>query len=208
MRADDLPNCLRALRRGEIDFAIAYRDAPSDGQRDDEVHDFSGLQCLPIGSDRLIPVCKPDQDGTPLFRLDGVESDIPYLRFGDTAPIGRHVEPMLDTLGLSARLQTVYENSMAGALRMRACDGYGLAWLPESLVYSDIEDGRLVQCGQQAWSVDLSIVLVRVQRDANRLTGSLWDYLADTTVPSGTDALEIRQPSVRSARAAKQPGLA
>lgn len=208
LRADDLPNCLRALRRAEIDFAIAYRDAPCDGRPVKASHDFGGLECLPIGSDRLIPVCKPNADGTPAFPIDDQVLEIPYLRFGDAAPIGRHVEPMLDALGLSQRLQTVYENSMAGALRMRACDGHGVAWLPESLVVADIESGRLVFTGQPDWSVDLAIVLVRVPRDANRLTGSLWDYLADANRSDSKYDPPVRHPTARTARAAKQPGLA
>lgn len=169
LRADDLPNCLRDLRDGDVDFVIAYAGTDEPAIR--------GLGSIVIGSDRLVPVCKPSGDGSPLFAFDSDAVQMPFLRFGDAAPIGRHLEPLLSRLGINPRLRTVYENSMAGALRIRARAGDGVAWLPQSLVQPDLESGILVRTGPGDWDVALTIRLMRNPERTNRVTRSIWSFL-------------------------------
>ena len=169
LRADDLPNCMRDLKRGDVDFVIAYHAAngPLTGPFDSVV----------IGGDQLIPVSKPDADGRPIFGFDTPGVQMPYLRFGDSAPIGNLLKPLLIDKDLSARLRTVYENSMAGALRIRARAGDGVAWLPKSLVAPDLENRLLVRTGEDDWSIDLEIRLFHNLQHSNRLTRSIWSFL-------------------------------
>lgn len=169
LRADDLPGCMRDLKNGDVDFVIAYqrKDAPT----------ADNLGSIVIGADQLIPVCKPDADGGPLFRFDAPDVQMPFLRFGDAAPIGMHLEPLLMARGLHSRLKIVYENSMAGALRVRARAGDGVAWLPRSLVAPDLESGFLVRTGEPDWSVDLEIRLYRNAGRTNRISRSIWSFL-------------------------------
>ncbi len=169
LRADDLPICMQDLQNGEVDFVIAYASA-SRGK-------ISSADRIVIGADELIPVCKPDADGRPLFDFEETDVKMPFLRFGNAAPISAHLEPLFARQGMSQRLRTVYENSMAGALRMRARDGDGVAWLPKSLVKPDMESGALVQTGAADWSVDLSVCLFRNLEHANRITRALWTFL-------------------------------
>ncbi len=169
LRADDLPNCMRDLDSGDVDFVIAYHrtDTPT----------AKLLTSVSIGSDQLIPVCKPDAEGKPIFSFDAPEIEMPFLRFGDAAPIGRHLEPLLIARNLHRRLRTVYENSMAGALRIRARAGDGVAWLPKSLVAPDLESRLLVRAGEVDWAVDLDIRLHRNSQHTNRITRSIWSFL-------------------------------
>jgi len=171
LRADDLPNCLSDLKRGEVDFAISY------------VSDHAGetgteFDSITIGKDRLVPVAKASANGDPLFHIDNASTvQIPYLRFGQSAPIGRHVDPVLEAQNLNKRLTTVYENSMAGALRIRARDGLGMAWLPQSLVQPDIEAGLLTLAGADKWAINVEIHLHRLKRNDHLLTRKIWTFL-------------------------------
>lgn len=173
LRADDLPNCLQDLEAGTVDFVIAYasrKASPISGLRD--------IEGVRIGSDFLIPVAKCGADGRPLFTLDRRNSvAIPFLRFGASAPISQHIEPLLRTHGLRSRLQVVYENSMGGALRIRVRDGTGLAWLPRSLVAPDLEAGVLAQAGASRWQIPLDIMLYKMRQQENALTGKIWRFL-------------------------------
>ena len=115
-----------------------------------------------------------------MFTLDRRNSvAIPFLRFGATAPISRHIEPMLRSHGLQSRLQVVYENSMGGALRIRVRDGTGLAWLPKSLVGPDLEAGVVAQAGGSRWQIPLDIMLYKMGRQENTLTGKIWRFLKE-----------------------------
>ena len=174
LRADDLPNCIEDLKKGEVDFVIAYQSdfSPS-------MTKFPALESLEVGQDRLVPVCKCRLDGSPLFDIaNAAPASIPYLRFGSTAPIGRHVDPLLKANGIEQRLNVVYENSMAGALRIRARDGSGVAWLPLSLVQPDLEAQLLTLAGPPSWAIRLEIRLHRLNVHRNALTDRLWTFLA------------------------------
>lgn len=180
LRADDLPNCLRDLQNGDVDFVIAYESAHvryCDTGRRMARSNALPLETLKIGQDTLIPVSKPTPDGAPLFDLNSGLLELPFLRFGDEAPIGQHLGSLFEQEKIQERLRVVYENAMAGALRIRARDGMGVAWLPETLVAQDIRSGALVQTGRPEWSVPLEITLFRNDKHTNRLTRSIWSFL-------------------------------
>lgn len=174
LRADDLPSCIDALAQREIDFVIAYESAYTKGTAP-----FQATESLSIGSDILVPVCKPGVDQNPLFAFDDPTGPpVPWLRFGEAAPITRHIDPLLDRAGIKSRLSVVYENSMAGALRIRARDGAGVAWLPYSLVAPDIEAGLLTNTGDEDWKIKLDIRLLRHHEHTNKLTREIWAFLS------------------------------
>ena len=174
LRADDLPSCIDALGQGEIDFVIAYESAYT---RD--LNPFPSTESISIGTDALVPVCKPAPDQRPLFDFNDPEAPpVPWLRFGESAPITRHLDPLMNEKQIKRRLSLVYENSMAGALRIRARDGEGVAWLPQSLVAPDIEAGLLIVTGKKDWKIDLDIRLLRQHTHTNKLTRDIWAFLS------------------------------
>jgi DNA-binding transcriptional LysR family regulator len=181
LRADDLPNCVAALKADEVDFVIAYESNFASS-----IAPFGSLQSVVIGTDSLIPVCKCDDNNKPLFSFDShANVQIPYLRFGVNAPISKHFDPVLDAIGIRNKLVVVYENSMAGALRIRAHDGDGVAWLPKSLVKPDLDGGLLTQIGESSWEVPLQIRLHRLASQANPLTQKIWEFLDRRRAESG-----------------------
>ena len=176
LRADDLPNCVADLASQQVDFVIAYASEYARG-----IDDTLQTESVLIGRDVLVPVCKANADGSPVFRLSASTSvQVPYLQFGANAPISQHVEPLLRQYDLHRRLGVVYENSMAGALRIRARDGAGIAWLPRTLIAPDLESGRLTLTGDADWRIELEINLYRRRATGNALTRAIWTYLSAT----------------------------
>lgn len=173
LRADDLPNCLLDLQDAEVDFVVAY------ASRYSAITNYlSDVESLLIGRDTLLLVSKAAGDGRPMFELNPRNSvGIPYLRYGTSAPISQHIEPVLEKYGLKPRLQVVYENAMAGALRIRAREGAGIAWLPETLMSPDLEAGLVVPVGGARWQIPLEVRLYRIAKHSNPLTRKIWTYL-------------------------------
>jgi len=173
VRADDLPDCIASFLNGEVDFLIAYNNP---------LGEYGALpshfERLLIGQDRLIPVSKPDADGTPLFSLDSdPHSVLPYVGFSATSSLGKlFASKMLRQQG-AGRLKPVYENSMVGALRVRAWNGSGVSWLPESLVTQDIENRLLCRAGTRRWDIDLSINLFRLNNQLAPQLHIIWQHL-------------------------------
>lgn len=173
LRADDLPNCLQDLATGAVDFVIAY-----ESRQVSSVSGFREVESVQIGQDSLLPVAKVGPDGRPMFDIDSHGGlPVPYLRFGASAPISQHIDQLLNAMGLHTRLRVVYENSMSGALRIRAREGIGIAWLPKSLVASDLEAGHLAPIGGPQLEVELEIRLHRIRRHGNSLTNRIWAFL-------------------------------
>lgn len=182
LRADDLPNCERDLAQHLVDFVISYSlervaGAPTRGLAT-KSGDCGLSESIVIGQDTLVPVCKPGSGGEPLFDLASKRRDVPFLGFGDDSPVGQMLETKLQETGLNKRLKPVYENSMAGALRIRARDGSGIAWLPQSLVKPDLEAGLLISFSKASWCIPLDIRLHRRRDHSNQLTRSIWAFLA------------------------------
>lgn len=173
LRADDLPNCIDDLKKGDVDFVIAYQSEFSPSM----AH-FSSLEVVEIGTDKLVPVSKPAPEGKPLFDLDNLAAPtFPYLQFGAAAPIGHHIVPLIKLHGVSDKLVVVYENAMAGALRIRARDGAGVAWLPLSLVQPDLDNGLLTIAGSPKWWINLQVLVHRTTIRTNPVTRDIWAFL-------------------------------
>ncbi len=173
LRADDLENCVSDLNRGEVDFVISYESEHARG-----IYPSPDFESLIIGRDQLIPICKPDAEGKPMYDIDGgADTTIPFLRFGPSAPIGWNVEPILKSRNMSAKLIPIYENSLSGALRIRARNGLGVAWLPYTMVEPDIEAKLLTWAGTRDWAIDVDIRLHRLMRNHNTLIRNLWTFL-------------------------------
>ena len=77
-----------------------------------------------------------------------------------------------DTPGLR-----VYENSMAGALRIRSRDGLGVSWLPLTLVRPDLDSGLLTRAGGDTWAIRLDIRIHRLSARPNQLIRRIWAFL-------------------------------
>lgn len=174
LRADDLPHCMTELQNGHLDFVIAYARA---GELSDDG------QSIVIGKDRLVPVCKPDADGRPMYNFNNRDGQIPFLRFGDESSISEHLEPLFRENNLQARLLSVYENPIAGSLLIRVREGSGVAWLPESLIEADITTSTLLRTGDDAWTVELDIRLYRNEQESNNLTRSIWSFMESEMLP-------------------------
>lgn len=67
---------------------------------------------------------------------------------------------------------------MSGALRIRARDGMGVAWLPQSLIRPDLDAGHLVLMARTDWWVPLEIRLHRLRDNTNPLTRKIWSFLS------------------------------
>ena len=179
LRADDLDHCIASFRAGEVDFLIAYNSPLIEGT-------LRGAQgeALIIGHDRLIPVSKPDDRGMPLYPLDAPKEQIlPYVGFSAQSSLGqlfsRHMKGRLD----AGRLKPVYQHSMVGAIRVRAWQGAGLSWLPESVVNADIVSGVLVRAGQPDWDIDMTINLIRTTGAQDQHLVKIWDHVRQHHTP-------------------------
>ncbi|ALM52639.1 LysR substrate-binding domain-containing protein [Halomonas huangheensis] len=153
--AMNVGEAIHVLREGNCDLMLAYYDPYASMQLDAEV-----FPSFSIGSVKMIPVCLPDEQGKPMFSLEGSDP-LPYLAYTQGAFLGRSVRMLLKNDPLRMRLRTVYETAMAEGLKGMMMQGVGMAWIPDFCLRQELNEGRVVRAGGENWDVPLEIRLYR-----------------------------------------------
>lgn len=158
-----IEHCVADLREGIADFAIVHTTANLM-----PFSDAKGLQSRKLGSDRLVPVMAK--------RLLGQTADL--LSYAPGSFLGRCVEGIIDDLPAHRRqFRTVFESPSAEVLRGMAMAGFGIAFLPESLIEDDLQGGFLVPALPKRYSMDLDVIILRRTADLSAPFEKLWKHM-------------------------------
>jgi DNA-binding transcriptional LysR family regulator len=130
-----------------------------------------------VGIDRLVPMSGAGPDGRPLFALPGKPGHpLPLLRSPSGSFIGRCLAGVGD--GWPAlHLETVYENAMVEGLKAMVVAGFGIAWLLESGLSSEIAAGTVARAGDQRFTINVEITLHRSRVAARPAARRFWAAL-------------------------------
>jgi len=164
---------LSALEEGKIDFFVGYED-PS-GEILNDTAKFCSLQ---LGTETLVPVVNPDKNGKPEYWLPTISpgSSIPYLHTYSNPqvwPVRHHLEVRFSDLNFVP----VYESSTAAAIREMVIKGYGVAWIPKSIVANDLKSGALVRAATADDDISVNIVVYRYKPNSVPGTEKFWQIL-------------------------------
>ncbi|WP_296185955.1 LysR substrate-binding domain-containing protein [Pseudomonas sp. UBA1879] len=171
--AANIHDAVIALEEGSCDLMIVYHHplAPI-------VLNPDRFHSLTLGHDTFIPLCAPDQHGRPLFQLPGrAGQPIPYLAYTATTFLGRVADIVIKNGPAAPALERCYEADMALLLMRMAIDGYGVAWLPESAAAEELQHGRLVRAGPDAWCTRLDIRSYCSTSNPNPTMRQFWEAL-------------------------------
>jgi LysR family transcriptional regulator, hypochlorite-specific transcription factor HypT len=134
-----LSDTVLALEQGRADFMLSYHHPCLQLSMDSGAFD-----CLTIAREELLAVSAPSASGTALYLLPGsAEHSVPMLRYAPSLALHLIVQ---DTLAQDSRtlyLHGVAESGSIQSLHEQALNGHGVAWLPRSLVQTDLQRGRL-----------------------------------------------------------------
>jgi LysR family transcriptional regulator, hypochlorite-specific transcription factor HypT len=148
-----------ALEHNHVDFFIGYLD-PRIALRQDE----STFNSLLLGKESLVPVCSPNKNGHPRWWLPGKQvGPISCLHtFPDNSPWP--IKFHMDTKYGDLDFKSVYDSSTGTTLKAMAIEGFGIAWLPRTLVVNELEAGQLVRAAE---TKDDILVDIRIFRSRN-----------------------------------------
>lgn len=152
----DLDDCVEMLIAGACQYLLCYRNGAV--PRNLDGHHFESAL---IGTDRLVPVCATE-NGRPLFDIPPRRGEsIPLLTFAEYSFLGRATGAVYASLEANYAVSCRYESALVEAIKAEALVGEGIAWLPERLIRSELDDGKLVIVGQEDLAVPLEIWLQR-----------------------------------------------
>lgn len=136
--------------------------------------EFTWISILP---DRLMPVVATDGDGKPLYCLDtGATDSIPLLAYEKQTGLGRIFGTVFDIENLKPKLIPVATSHLALLLGL-VLEGRGVAWVPASVVRTELANGSLVEAGGAHWSIPMEIRLFRPRDKLSVASETFWSYV-------------------------------
>jgi len=176
MSAGNLHECVESFVNGNCDFLICYAH-----EAVPVLLDPLKFPSYVLAEETLIPVCATNADGKPLYNLDApAEQTLPYLSYSNEAFLGRIVEYVIEAKKIEHMLQTVHEDPMAESVKRMALEGYGVSWLPQSIIALELEDASLVRCGNPLFDIKMDISLYRSMDRGRPNVMQLWSYVTAT----------------------------
>ena len=167
----NVDDSIQALKNGICDFLLAFEDPSLASEQ---------FKKLDLKTEYLIPVCKSDEEGEPLFNLEGSEqSAIPYLGYPKEIYLGRCVQRLFKSNSSSVDLKLSFESPLADSLKVMSMQGMGVAWVPTFAIQEELQQGFLVPCGGETWQMPLNICIYRCTRALPPVNEGLWQTLEE-----------------------------
>jgi LysR family transcriptional regulator, hypochlorite-specific transcription factor HypT len=162
--------CVQMMQHGDCQFMLCHTHPSVEVGLDPR--QFIAQR---VGTDRLLPVSRPDAAGKALDSLDAA-ADKPcrYLAYAETSAIGRAVEHMLRHSPRHVHLEKVFVSRLAAVLKSMVMEGRGLAWMPESHVAQELATGELVRAGAADWDLEVEITIFRPRDHLSEAAESFW----------------------------------
>lgn len=146
-----------------------------------------------IARDWLVAVGSPDivmqyEPGEPQQR-------IPLLAHDEGTLLGTIFAEAIARPLAHIGFDAVFVSQSAALLHAMALRGKGLAWLPLSLTYDDLQEGRLRAITEPRWREPVDIVLVRNKAPGSKVLETFWSK----TLSLDASAFGLFDPSIGSA---------
>ena len=159
-----------ALEQGHADFMLSYSHPRLQLAIDTALYD-----CITVAHEELVAVSAAAAPGVALHSLPGTaKQPVPVLRYAPSLALHLILQ---DTLARDSRalyLHDVMEADFAESLHEQALNGHGVAWLPQSLVRSDLQNGALVLADPSVAPSRFDVQLFRPRSARNALAQAVW----------------------------------
>jgi len=161
---------INSLTEGESDFLLIYAHPAVPVMIDEARFAYKTL-----GRENIIPVSAPDPEGRALHRIDEGSKPVRYLAYGPGAFFGHALTSLFEQRPLERT--TIYENTMSEGLKAMALAGWGLAWIPESIIVDDLAAKRIVRAGDPSWDLNVDVRLYRFLANDRPIVRRFWNLL-------------------------------
>lgn len=132
---------------------------------------------LILSKEMLSPYSLADEKGLPTFILPGVSKQpLPYISYGEASFLFDAVHYHLQRQSDIPQLELLTSDFNASSIAAMVREGYGIGWLPDSMVNKLRETSILTVAGGANWHIPLQIRLYKSQENQNPHLLSLWQH--------------------------------
>lgn len=169
--SDSMQACEQVLTQGQAQFLLCHHHQAAPNRLDP-----SRYHSIVIGHDLIVPAMQPTEG-----HVADALAEVPYLAYSAESGLGRIIAA---TRGVLPGQQPVFTSHLAAVLRTMASDGRGIAWLPLSLIKSDLERGILTRIGPAEWPIPIDIRLFRPRARQSLAAEMFWKRLEEQRGPA------------------------
>lgn len=155
-----------SLVDGDCDFLLTYAHPAVSLVLDPELFEHRVLD-----HETIIPVSACGPDGEPLHDPDR-DRPVSYVGYEKGSFFGLLLAEVLSERLSGHRL--AHMGSMSVGLKGMAIEGWGMAWVPESLVRTELGNGALVRTGDESWNIRVNIRLYRSRQNRRPIVNRIW----------------------------------
>lgn len=167
---------VNALVDGDCDFLLTYVHPSVPLLLNSTDFDYKT-----VGYEQIIPVSAPDAEGNALHMIGhmagGNDQPFDYIGYEKSSFFGHLLGELFSRKMPERRL--VHEGNMSVSLKGMAMAGWGVAWLPASLITQELASGQLVHGADPSWNIPLEIRLYRSRNNQRTVIERLWNKLDD-----------------------------
>lgn len=163
-----------ALQQGYCDVILTYWHPSMDF-----LAPLEAAQCeyITLGRDDFIPVAKGGAEG-PLFHMGkGQNKPVPLLSYGTASALRAVVDSLLRGQVDGPKILVMNRNVLAISVKAMILEGFGMGWLPRELCREELEEGRLMQIGDESFVEELEVRLYRSVENAKPTLSRLWNEI-------------------------------
>ena len=169
--SDSLSTCCELLLEGAVDIMLVYYHQYVSPKIDD-----TGFERKDLLSDKLIPVAARDaaqRQGWHLSNRDG--APIPHLAYEQSSFLGQVIENSISIEALN--IETIYIDGLVETIRRRLLQGSGVAWMPQTAVETELQNGSLVAIGDQSLNISVTISALANPTYVDDSARKMWSLL-------------------------------
>jgi len=168
--SDHLVACEELMLQGRIQFLLCHGHASVASRLDDVQYTFTR-----VSDDVLLPVTAPGDQGLPQHWIDeSATQPVSVLAYGQDSGLGRIMRSLMPKAMDEAPFTAVFTAHHAVLLKTMALEGRGIAWLPQSLIKTELASGLLMPAGDAQWHIPVDIRLYRQRAALSAPAEALW----------------------------------
>lgn len=170
LRAGNRGECVSVFLRGDASILLCYEDQESRPMPFD-----NSIQHDHWGTDRLIPIVggklrySRQSDGS-------VAELIPAIVYPEQSYFGELLAGKQKQFSTPSKAPNpVYQTAFSAGIKEMVINGLGVAWLPVSMIYRELENGQLVDLSPNYGSLALRIsIYTNLENEASETVRACW----------------------------------
>lgn len=171
VRSDALSTCCELLVEGAVDIMLCYYHhavSPTINDASFARKDLQTDPLIPVGLAQAVQA-----HGWDLHQSRGPA--IPYLAYEKSSFLGMVVDTTIEERALN--VDTIYVDALVETIKRRLLRGSGFAWMPQSAITDELEQGILVPIGDESLRTNLSISALSHPAALDPAARRMWEAL-------------------------------